>query len=574
MKRIYLIICLLAGSLTTAFAQIIVRGTVVDDQNEPLIGVNVVVKGTSKGTITDMDGKFSLQINKNSDILVFSYLGYQNVEKQAETKRPMSILMREDKQALDEVVVIGYQDVRKRDLTGSVAKANIDDMLKAPVSSFDQALAGRVAGVTVSSGEGTPGGTMNIVIRGNNSVTQDNSPLYVIDGFPVEDAEAASTINPNDIESLDILKDASATAIYGSRGANGVVIITTKNGTIGAPVVSYDGSFGVQRVSRTIPLMDAYEFMRLQEEMYTTAEMQTHYGYYATGNDVMTEYGRIPSNYFANLYSLKGLDYRPTLDDYRNADQYDWQDLIFRDAWQQNHSISLTGGNTDVRYNASLSYFDQDGVVLNSNYNRFQGRAGLRVKKKKMTANMTVNFSRATSLGSSPSQSQYSGMNNLFYSVWGYRPVTQPGTALQDLIDNDTDDNVNAANDYRFNPIRSLQNEYRKVTTDNTQFNGFLEYEILKGLKIRATGGYTINSRRNETFNNSRTRYGSPVSTNKVNATFGTYERNTWLNEDYMTYQKTFNRAHNLNVMAGVSFQSSRYKYYSMQTTNIPYESL
>jgi TonB-dependent SusC/RagA subfamily outer membrane receptor len=202
-------------------------------------------------------------------ILVFSYLGYETQERKVERNKPMVITLKEESKALNEVMVIGYQDVKKKDLTGSVAKANLDDMMKAPVASFDQALAGRIAGVNVSSGEGTPGGTMNIVIRGNNSLTQENSPLYVIDGFPVEDPTVGSSINPNDIESIDILKDASATAIYGARGANGVIIITTKKGKIGEPVFTYDGSFGVQRITRKIPMMDAYEFVRMQSEIYT-----------------------------------------------------------------------------------------------------------------------------------------------------------------------------------------------------------------------------------------------------------------------------------------------------------------
>ncbi len=566
-----LLLCLLGCAV--GYAQSLITGTVVDDSGEPLVGVNVLIKGTSTGTMTDFDGKFSLSATAK-DVLVFSYLGFKSEEVQANTKRPMSVALHEDKQALDEVVVIGYQDVRKRDLTGSVAKANMEDMLKAAVPSFDQALAGRVAGVNVSSAEGMPGGEMNIVIRGNNSVTQDNSPLYVVDGFPVEDASIASAINPNDIESLDILKDASATAIYGSRGANGVVIITTKKGSVGAPQVSYDGSFGIQHISRTIPMMNAYEFVKLQSEIYTTAEIQSKSSYFPLKSDLMNEYGSIPNTYFASLLEGKSDDYRVTLDDYIGADQYNWQDLIFRDAWQQNHSVSLTGGTAEARYNASVSYFGQDGIVKYSNYNRFQGRLGLNVKKNHLTINLKANYSCATTNGSSPSQSQYSGMNNLFYSVWGYRPTTQPSTPLSNLLNSDTDDNVNANNDYRFNPIKSLQNEYRMGRTHNAQFNGFLEYEFIKGLKLRATGGYTIYNKKNETFNNSSTRYGMPTSTNKVNATYGDYERHTWLNEDYLTYQTQIKKAHNLSVMAGVSLQGSKYKYYSMMTTQIPYESL
>lgn len=572
-RRLFILLFTVLGA-ALAVAQNLVKGTVVDEQGEALVGVNVLIKGTSTGTMTDMDGKFTLTVSSANDVLVFSYLGFQTEEMRANLKRPMSIGMKEDRKALDEVVVIGYQDLRKRDLTGSVAKANVEDMLKAPVPSFDQALAGRVAGVNVSSSEGMPGGSMNIVIRGNNSVTQSNSPLYVVDGFPVEDASVASTINPNDIESIDILKDASATAIYGSRGANGVVIITTKKGNVGAPQVTYDGSFGVQHITRTLPVLSAYEFVKLQTEMYTSSEIQSVSSYFPLKKDLIETYGGIPNTYFASLLADKPDDYRVGLNDYLDAPLYDWQDMIFQNAWQTNHSLSLTGGTAEARYNASISYFNQDGIVKCSNYNRYQGRIGLNVKKNRLTINLKANYSMATQNGSSPSSSQYSGMNNLFYSVWGYRPITQPSTPMQNLLDSEMDDNVNANNDYRFNPIKSLQNEYRVAKTQNTQFNGFLEYEFIKGLKLRVSGGYTIYDRKNETFNNSSTRYGMATSTNKVNATYATYERKTWLNEDYLTYQTSIKKAHHINLMAGVSLQGSQYKTYSMLTTHIPYESL
>ncbi len=553
MKRIYLrFYFLVISSMLSVmlFAQISVTGIVYDSKGESLPGVSVLVKGLSKGTITDFNGKFGVTVPNNS-VLVFSYIGYDKVEMKADRTKPMRVVMNENNTSLNEVMVIGYGDVKKKDLTGSVAKVDMTDMLKAPVPSFDQALAGRIAGVDVSSDEGMPGGTMNIVIRGSNSITQDNSPLYVIDGFPNDDPSVASSINPNDIESIDILKDASATAIYGARGANGVIIITTKKGKIGAPTISYDGSYGVQRVTRIIPMMDAYQFVKLQSEIYTPTEMSGSYGYFATYN---------------------GKTY--TLDDYKNIPQYNWQDLIFQDAPQQSHNITVTGGSADVRYNASLSYYDQDGVVIRSNYNRIQGRVGVNIKHDKLSINLNNNYSVGTQTGSSPSQSAYSGMINLFYSVWGYRPVTQPGVSINSLLDGNTDPGVDPLNDYRFNPILSLQNEYNKNTTTNNQYNGFLEYELMKGLKLRISGGYTLQSGRHETFNNSKTRYGSPISIDHVNASLETSERKTWLNENTVTYQNIFNKVHSLNALLGFTAQASSFSDYSMKTNNIPNESL
>ena len=538
-------------SVTVAMAQVLVRGTVVDQTGESVIGASIQVKGTTQGTITDIDGKFSLGVPDKKSVIVVSFIGYATKELQVDTSKPMSIVLEEDTKVLDEVVVVGYQEVRKKDLTGSVAKADMNELLNTPVGSFDQTLGGRIAGVNVSSSEGTPGGTMNIVIRGNNSLTQDNSPLYVIDGFPVEDAAIASTINPSDIESLDILKDASATAIYGARGANGVVIITTKKGKVGKAQLSYDGSVTMQHVTRTIPMMDAYEFVKLQAEMYPEQMTSSNGGY---------------------LMEWEGKQW--TLEDYRNIDQYNWQDEIFRTALQHNHNLRLSGGTEGVRYNASLSYYNQEGILLNSGYERLQGRMNTVVRRDKLNMSLTANYSRSIQTGSTPSENSYSGMNNLFYSVWGYRPVTFPNKPLSSLMDNVMDDAVDNSNDYRFNPIMSLKNEYRKNYINNLQLNGFVEYEFIKGLKLKVSGGYTYDARKNDQFNNSKTRYGGPTSTDKVNAQVVRNERLTWLNENTLTYQTNIKKKHFFNTLVGITFQNSDYEYYSFKTIHIPNESL
>lgn len=186
--------------------------------------------------------------------------------------------------------------------------------------------------------------------------------------------------------------------------------------------------------------------------------------------------------------------------------------MIFHSAPIQSHNVSVTGGSQDIRYNASLSYFDQDGVVINSNYNRVQGRMGTNIKKNKLRINLNVNYSRTNQEGASPSQNASSGMNNLFYNVWGYRPVTQPGTPLSTLLNNGVDDMVNTTNDYRFNPYMDLQNAYNHTLNTYVQFNGFLEYDIMKGLKLKVSGGYTDTGYNNDNFNNSKTRYGGPIS--------------------------------------------------------------
>lgn len=547
-KRILSSLGLILFSVSFVLAQVLVKGTVKDNLGEGVPGASVQVKGTSQGTITDLDGKFAFSVPNKNATIVISFIGYVTVEQKVDTQKPMVITLREDTKTLDEVVVVGYQEVRKRDLTGSVAKANMNDVLTAPVASFDQALGGRVAGVNVTSGEGMPGGTMNIVIRGNNSLTQENSPLFVIDGFPVEDTSASSTLNPSDIESIDFLKDASATAIYGARGANGVVIVTTKKGKVGRAQLTYDGSFGVQHITRTIPMMNAYEFVKLQNEMYPTV---------------------VAGSYLMNYEGKQW-----TLEDYRNIDQYNWQDEIFQTAWQQSHTLRLTGGTEGVRYNASLSYYDQDGTLLETGYKRMQGRMNTVVRRGKLNMSLTTNYSRSIQTGSTPSATSYSGMNNLFYSVWGYRPVTSPDTPLGFLMDSATDNAVDSSNDYRFNPILSLKNEYRKNYINNLQMNGFAEYEVINGLKVKVSAGYTYDARKNDQFNNSKTRYGGPTSTDKVNAQVTRSERLTWLNENTVTYQTNIKKKHFINALAGITFQNSDYEAYAFRTTHIPNESL
>lgn len=225
-KTCCLMVLLLWASL--AFGQIKVTGSVVDDTNLPMMGVSIVQKGASGvGTISDLDGNFSIEVKDESAVLVFSYIGFATQEVKVGKQKTLQIVLKEDGAVLEEVVAIGYATVKKSDLTGSVDKVDMSELNKAPVASFDQALGGRIAGVQVVSGDGQPGAEANIVIRGSNTISDvaDGSPLYVIDGFATEDANAAA-INPNDIESIDVLKDASATAIYGARGANGVIIIT------------------------------------------------------------------------------------------------------------------------------------------------------------------------------------------------------------------------------------------------------------------------------------------------------------------------------------------------------------
>lgn len=306
--------------------------------------------------------------------------------------------------------------------------------------------------------------------------------------------------------------------------------------------------------------MDAYEFIRLQNELYPEDTKRYYLMQYDENKQpILDENGN-------NLYY--DLDY------YRNVPQYAWQDEIFRTAWQQSHAVSLMGGSEGVRYNASVSYFDQDGVILCSNYKRFQTRLNTVVRHGKWDASITANYSRSIQTGSSTSLYSSSGMNNLFYSVWGYRPVNHTSKSLEGLKENAIDDALDMTNDYRFNPYMDLLNSYRKNYINNLQLNGYVAYEFIKGLKLKVSGGYTQDSRSNDAFNNSKSRYGSPISNDKVNATVTRSQRLTWLNENVLTYQTRVKKHHAFNNLLGVTFQNSDYESYSFKTTNIPNESL
>ena len=433
-----------------AFAQNAVDGRVVDANGAPLVGVTVLIKGTQSGTATGANGSYSIK-TREDQTLVFSYLGYTTVEEYVGKRTAINVKMTEEASQIGavEIVNIGYGTTTRRDLTGSVAKADLGTMMKANVTNFDQALGGRIAGVVVTTGDGSLGAEANITIRGNNSLTQSNAPLYIIDGFPSEGSFAAS-ITPADIESIDVLKDASATAIYGARGANGVIVINTKRGNEGKPTVNFSASFSLNKIANKADLMDSYEFVRLQSELISEETMN--------------------KSYFS-----EGL----TLDDYRHIPGIDWQDQLYRTAFQQNYNVSLSGGNKEgLRYNVGFSALDQDGIIIRSNFQRYQGKANFTLPiSKKLTLNANANYSRTATNGVTPTTAQTTSSSSgwLMYSVWGYRPVTPPG---QDILDSMLDEAVDGSNDYRFNPVKTAKNEYRKTLVDYLNANLALTWKI------------------------------------------------------------------------------------------------
>ena len=307
--------------VTDMFAQgITVTGRVVDETGEPLIAVTVFEDGkTSNGTMTDIDGNYSLNVSSAKATIVYSCLGFAEVKETVGLRKAINVTLTEEKLSIDaaEVVSVGYGSVTRRDLTGSVSKVDMGEILKAPVTNFDQALTGKVAGVVVTTSDGALGAEANITIRGNNSLTQSSAPLYIIDGFPTE-SSMATALNSADIESIDILKDASATAIYGARGANGVIVITTKQGVEGKPKVNFSSSWTVSHIANKADLMNGYEFVQLQNEIYSLS-----------GN---TNAYIKPSNADEEA-GIKSY----ALEDYLDESRWtDWQDNIYRTSLTQN----------------------------------------------------------------------------------------------------------------------------------------------------------------------------------------------------------------------------------------------
>ncbi len=561
MKKLLLRTLLLVVSLTIAmesFAQTAIVGRVVDTSDNPLIGVTVIIKGTNKGTSTDLDGNYSITVGKEQT-LTFSYLGYTSVEELVGSRTVINVKMAEEATTISsvEVVSVGYGTVARRDLTGSVAKVDMESMMKQTVTTFDQALAGRVAGVVVSTSDGALGQEANIIIRGNNSLTQSSAPLYIVDGFPME-SSMASTINPNDIESTDILKDASATAIYGARGANGVVVITTKSGMEGAPKVNFNASWTISQISNKIDLMDPYEFVELQSEMCTISNST--------------------NPYFANENPETGLP--TTLEDYRGLEGNDKQDEIYRTSFTQNYHVALSGGKDGMRYNASFSALDQDGIIERSNFQRYQGKFNftLPLFKKKLVLNMNANYSRAITNGITPTDAQQSSSSSgwLIYSTWGYRPIRPIGSNQEDIDTELTDSEVAGNNDYRFNPAITVREEYRKTIVDYLSANAALTWTIIPDLKLKVTGGYVLNKRKREEFNNSSTYTGNPNSPSGkgVNGAIYWTDQSTWLNENTLTYKRRFGRSHNVDFLGGLTFQGQKQSYDGVSATQLTNETL
>lgn len=530
-----------------AFAQqnATVSGVVLDGNSNPAVGAMVVAKSLNQGAAVDSQGHFSISVPVGTalEAVLFGYKCDPYVVKGAADN--VKFLLQDDSEVLDAAVVtIAYGSTLKKDLTGSVSAVDMSKVESIPAINIDQALQGRIAGVQMASVDGQPGSEMNVVIRGANSLTQDNSPLYVVDGFPMEDFQISS-IAPQDIASISVLKDASSTSLYGSRGANGVVIIETKKGKVGRPTVTYNGNFSLQSTSKKMDLMDPYDYVVYQIERNPLNEQR-----------YLTNPGR-------------------TLDDYRTIGEVDWQGLLFRQAFMHQHNLSVNGGTSGTKYNFSGSYANQDGVVINSGYRKYNARMSFIQdfsKSVKLTLNASYAADRVHGLISSEAlSSSNSFATYLMYRTWGSRPFyISDDASVDDLFDEDS-------GTYSImNPYISTMNEHREKKNQTMNLNGRLDIKFLKYLTLKVSGGYNFRESTNETFNNSLTYggYTSTFNTRGINGNWSYWKRSTWVNENTLMFWRRFNSSHRLDATAGVSLQGNKTDSYGFSTEMIPIESL
>lgn len=489
----------------------IIKGTILDATGMPVIGANVMVKGTTNGTITDMDGKFSLEVDKNA-ILVVSYIGYANQEIKVGNQNTLSITMKEDAEALDELVVVGYGTVKKSDLTGSVGSVSMEDVNKVGITSADRALQGQVAGVQVNARSGQPGESMMIRVRGGNSLSGGNEPLYVIDGMPVEGM--SSDINPEDILSMEVLKDASSTAIYGSRGANGVVMITTKRGKEGKTTVDYNGYIGVSQLRKKLDLLEKDDYIAMVNEVSVN-----------DGNGILItpeQAALLPNN--------------------------DWQDLAYQTALTHSHQFSVSGGNDKTKVYSSLNYMNQEGIIKGSNYNRF----ALRINgDQKITDKISLNASVAYSYGTqNTANSNADGYGAIAYTAMVMPPIQE----IKDEYGNYT---VFSGTPWGgTNPVGMAELYKNQNINSRLLANLSLSWDIIEGLNFRVNAGAEVVASESDRYIPIGLSAGGQLDGDASKSKSNYY---TLINENILTYNKTFNDIHALNVMGGITFQSYEY---------------
>jgi len=503
-----------------------VKGKVTDENNAPLVGVNIIEKSAKKGTQTDKDGNFSLSVpGSGSVVLVVSSVGYASKTITVTGNDAGTVQLTKAALTQEDVVVIGYQSVRRKDLLASVSSIGAKDLKDVPLTSAAEALNGRLAGVTATTAEGSPDAAVRIRIRGGISITQDNSPLYIVDGVQMENA--LNILSPQDIQSLDVLKDAAATAIYGARGGNGVIVITTKAGRTGKMKVSYNVFVGIKKLAKELDVLDPYDFVYYQSERSR-----------GSGTDSTT----FTKNYGSTW---------DTLSVYKNVNKVDWQKEVYgRTGTTQMHNLAISGGKNKFTYNFGYTFNQDKAIVVNSSYRRhlanFRGDYAI---TSKMKLSVTARIMHQDVFGAGISSDNGTSYNRLRNTI-KYRPFLMPN---QSITDPDAFSDPNAGNGLLlFNPLLYADAEFRQKTTNNNNISVAYSYNILKNLSFKSTVGYIYNKFFDWQFSDSSTSIAITQGSQKPVVSLDSTITRTLTNNNVLNYTvKGFRGKHDFSILVG-----------------------
>jgi len=544
MKRSWLLLASLFIWINFAHAQTReIKGNISDEGGQPLAGVSIVVKGTKRGTQTASNGSFTLSVEGSAPVdLVISTTGYKSQTVRVNGTEAVNLRLEKDVSSLEDVVVVGYSTQRRREVTGSVSSISAKQLKDVPLTNAAEALQGRLAGVQAISAEGGPGADVVIRVRGGGSITQDNAPLYIVDGVQVENA--LNVISPQDIATIDVLKDASTTAIYGARAANGVVIITTKSGRPGKTLVSYNGSFGWRQLSKTMDVMSPYDFVLWQYER-------------SRGNVA-------DSTSFAQTFGTTW----DTLDVYKNMPAINWQEEVFgRKAKYQNHNVSVSGGGQNTTFNLSLTANREEGLQLESGFDR--NLVNFKIDHKateKLRIGFTARYLDQTIRGAGTTNSGTRATNRLRHTI-NYRPFELP---TPNGGEDDFDEAYYLASSGATNPVLLTQAEYRRQYSKATYFTAYASYNILKNLVFRSTFGYDNASIRTDLFYSKITSQARNFASLPL-ASIGRQDNQTMSNSNTLQYTlNNFKKDHNLTFLAGEEMIDVRSISNSFETRYFP----
>lgn len=546
-----------------------VTGVVVDENGEPVIGASVVVQGTSNGTITDLDGKYSLMNVPEDATLDISYIGYQTLSLKADDKSLARVTMREDTEVLDEVVVIGYGTVKKRDLTGAVSSVGADKLKERSFGNALQSMAGQVSGVQITQTQGAPGMAPTIKVRGASSINAGTTPLYVIDGIPLEDdsdingggnsnsmtfnRNPLNNINPNDIESIEILKDASSAAIYGSRGANGVVLVTTKQGKAGKTKIDATYEFGVAHVNRRVDVMDAKQWMEFEIA--------------ARNNTWATELKNNPNAVRGNN-TIIPVEFSDPEWLERIGNGTDWQDVLFRTAFTHNAQVSASGGSEKTQFMFSAGYLNQEGVVDQNTYDRLSIRSNINHKfNNHIDIGLKIGLTRTN-------DSSYgtAGKSDVVSLAIQNDPIFPLRVETGSLGFKDPESIWNTFVKYGFqlwHPYAMTREISKKKTSGNVLVNSYLNYKIVDGLDFKISFNANAEDSHYKSYQNEGQDWGWS-GWNDAKAEFITMRSLNWVWENTLNYNKTFHNNHNVTGLLGYTMQSQHTEYSDMTASSFP----